>query len=110
MSDANPLGALRQSAVQDFRRRAMGVLVQEMVLDCEKVVEAHLLGVFDLCEHLLIGIVFAALVPRARNLNLVKDAELHARIPASLKRRVPAALSATCPAMRRCDRCCAAAP
>ena len=55
----------------------MGVFLQEVVLDLPREIVAQLVGQLDLGEAVLKKLVLAGLGPRARELVLVKDAELH---------------------------------
>ena len=57
----------------------MRIFLEEMVLDLPGVVDAELVGEFDLIERLLEQPVLVALVPRPRQLVLVENAELHGR-------------------------------
>jgi hypothetical protein len=73
----DPLGALTRRGEEDLRRRGVAVLLEEVVLDLPGEVVPQPIGQLDLREGLLEEVVLAALVPGARKLVLVEDAELH---------------------------------
>ena len=79
VAEPDSFGALRAGREEDFRRRGMRIFLEEMVLDLPGVVDAELVGEFDLIERLLEQPVLVALVPRPRQLVLVENAELHGR-------------------------------
>ena len=60
MGDADVLGALADGAVKDFGRRAVGVLLEKMMLDLPDVIDADAVGELDLGERLPIDVVFTA--------------------------------------------------
>ncbi len=68
-----------QAARKISGRRGVRIFLEEMVLDFPGVVDAELVGEFDLVERLLEQPVFVALVPRPRQLVLVENAEFHDR-------------------------------
>jgi hypothetical protein len=69
--------ALRGGSQEDLRRGGMGVFLQEVVLNFPGEVITELVGELDLGEAVLKKIELAGLGPWARELVLVKDAELH---------------------------------
>jgi hypothetical protein len=64
----------------------MGILLQEMVLDLPRVVDAYPVGEFDLFERLAINSVLGIRIPGPRYLVFIKDTELHLFIPCALRR------------------------
>ena len=77
VAEPDALRALARGAEKDFRRRAMGVLLEEVVLDAPRVVEAEPIGELDLRERVLEELVLATFLPRTGKLELVEDPELH---------------------------------
>ena len=73
------LRALRGGGEEDLGRGGVRVLLEEVVLDLPGVVDAEPVGQLDLVERVLEELLLAALDPRARELMLVEDAELHRR-------------------------------
>ena len=59
----------------------MRVLLQEMVLHLPGVIIAELVGQLDLVKRILIQLPFVIRPPRARQLQLVEDAEFHGLSP-----------------------------
>jgi hypothetical protein len=57
------------------------ILLEEVVLDLPRVVDAKPVGQLDLAERVLEELELAAFRPRARELVLVKDAEAHCSSP-----------------------------
>ena len=100
VAEADVLGPLRAGGEEHFRRRGMRILLQEVVLDLPGIVDAELVGEFDLVECVLEQLELVAVVPRPRQLMLVEDAETHGGSPRQLAFGV-AAIAARC-AMRRC--------
>ena len=78
VAEPDALRALARGAEKDFRRRAMGVLLEEVVLDAPRVVEAEPIGELDLRERVLEELVLATFRPRSGKLELVEDPEFHA--------------------------------
>jgi len=79
--ETNPLGALGGRGQEDLGRRGVGVLLEEVVLDFPRVVDAEPVGQLDLAEGVLEELELAAFRPRARKLMLVEDAEAHCPSP-----------------------------
>src|SRR4029077_7495873 len=81
LDDAVPepdvLGALRRGREEHLRGARVRVLLEEVVLDLPRVVDAERVGVRDLVERVLDQAVFGVVGPRPRELVLVEDAELH---------------------------------
>src|SRR5439155_11297223 len=77
MAEADACRALAGGAEKDFRRGAMRVLLEEVVLDAPRVVEAEPVGELDLRERVLEELVLATFLPRTGKLELVEDPELH---------------------------------
>ena len=59
----------------------MRVLLEEMVLDLPGVVVAEPVGQFHLGERVLVELPLVVHAPRARQLQLVENAEFHRRFP-----------------------------
>ncbi len=55
----------------------MGILLQEMVLDLPRVIDANAVGELYLFERFAIDSMLSISVPGSRNLVLIKDAEFH---------------------------------
>src|SRR6202158_3895871 len=72
-------GALRAGREEYFRGGGGRILLEKMVLDLPGIVDAELVGEFDLIERLLKQLVLVALVPRPRKLVFVENAEFHGR-------------------------------
>jgi hypothetical protein len=81
VAQADALRALARRAQEHLGRRAVGVLLEEVVLDAPRVVEAEAIGQLDLRERVLEQLVLASLLPGAGKLQLVEDADLHGRAP-----------------------------
>ena len=79
MAEADAPRPLGGGAEEDLRRRAVRVLLQEVVLDHPRVVVAEPIGQLDLRQRVLVELVLAPLTPGPRQLLLVEDAELHVR-------------------------------
>ena len=71
------LRALRRGGEEHLGRARVRVLLEEVVLDLPRVVDADAVGVLDLFERVLDQLVLGVVVPRPRQLVLVEDAELH---------------------------------
>src|SRR5262245_12532645 len=81
VSEADAACALAGGAQEYLGRRAVRVLLQEVVLDGPRVVEAQPIGELDLPQRVLQDLVLALLAPRPGDLHFVEDSELHARSP-----------------------------
>ncbi len=57
----------------------MRIFLEEMMLDLPCMVDAELVGEFDLVERVLEQFQLVAILPGARQLMLVEDAEFHGR-------------------------------
>ena len=79
--EPDPSRALAGGAQEDLRRRAVRVLLEEVVLDGPCVVEPQAIGQLDLAQRVLQHLILALLTPRPGNLHFVEDPELHARSP-----------------------------
>jgi hypothetical protein len=79
--EADATRALAGGTQEHFGGRAVRVLLQEVVLDGPRVIEAELIGQLDLGQRVLQHLVLALLTPRPGNLHLVENSELHARSP-----------------------------
>src|SRR4051794_8286374 len=73
------LRALAGRAEKHLRGWRVRVFLKEMMLDLPGIVVAEPVGQFDLIERVLIKPVFSPRLPRARYLQLVENAEFHAR-------------------------------
>ena len=72
------LGALAGGRQERGGRGRVGVFLEEVVLDLPGVVVTELVGELELGERILVKPVLVALLPGARQLQLIEDAELHA--------------------------------
>src|SRR5262249_26956268 len=88
VAQADALRALAAGGEEDLGRRRVRVLLEEVVLDLPGVVEPEAIGELDLVERLADETRLAVLVPGSRELVLVEDAELHARVASSADRSV----------------------
>jgi hypothetical protein len=79
VAEPDALRPLARSAEEQLGCRRMGVHLEEVVLDLPREVEAQTVGQLDLVEGLLQQFVLALGVPRARQLVLEEDPELHPR-------------------------------
>ena len=77
VAEADLLRALAGRGEEHLRRRAVRVLLEEVVLDLPRVVVAEPVGELDLVEALLEQLVLAVGRPWPRQLVLVEDPELH---------------------------------
>src|SRR5712671_5211184 len=79
VAETDVFGALRAGRKEYFRGGGVRILLEKMVLDFPGIVDAELVGEFDLIERLLKQPVLVALVPRPRKLVFVENAEFHGR-------------------------------
>src|ERR1700730_7650247 len=86
MAEADVFGALRARGEKYFGGGGVRILLEKVMLDFPGVVDAELIGEFDLIERFLKQPEFGAVVPRPRQLVLVENAEFHGR---SLSTRRP---------------------
>ena len=89
VAEADALGALARRGEEHLGRRAMGIFLEEMMLDRPDIVVAELVGELDLGQRILQQRIFAGLAPRARQLMLVEDAEFHPALPWNRARPTP---------------------
>ena len=80
--EADLLGALARRGEKDLGGRRVRILLEEVVLDLPGKVVAEPVGELDLVERVLVELELAFRRPRARQLQLVEYAELHA-LPSS---------------------------
>ena len=76
-AQADALRALRGGAQEHARGARVRVLLEEVVLDLPRRVQAHAVGELDLLEGLLDEPLLAVVAPRAGDLVLVEDPEAH---------------------------------
>jgi hypothetical protein len=74
-------GALARRGEKGFRRRRVRIFLQEMVLDHPGVVVAEPVGGLELGQRVLIEPELVAVLPWARQLQLIEDAEFHDASP-----------------------------
>ena len=72
VAETHLLGALRHRGQEDLRRARVAVLLEEVVLDLPAVLDAELVGELALLQRVLQQRVLGVLVPRTRELVLVK--------------------------------------
>ena len=78
VAEPDALGAHRRGCQEDLRRRAVAVLLEEVVLDLPDVVDADPVGEHDLLERVLQQLVVGALAgPGPRVLMFVEGPEAH---------------------------------
>ncbi len=77
VAEADPLGVRRRGGEEHLGRRRVRVLVEEVVLDLPRVVEAEPVGELDLLERLVEESMLVPGVPGLRQLELVENAKSH---------------------------------
>ena len=77
LPDADALRAGGGGGEEDFGRGAVGVLLEEMVLDGPCLVEPKLVGELDLRERVVVDLALGIGTPWAADGELVEDAEFH---------------------------------
>ncbi len=77
MAQADILGQPGGGGQKHFRRRGVGIFIQEMMLHLPGMIEAKPVGKNDLFQRFLEQTVLVALVPGAGQLQLVKHTETH---------------------------------
>ena len=83
VAEPDVFGALRGGGEKRFRRRRMRIFFEEMMLDHPGMVVAEPVGGLQLRQRVLVELQFVAGLPRARQLQLIEDAELHDVAPAA---------------------------
>src|SRR5476649_2049554 len=83
VTEADVPGALGGGGEKRFRRRRMRIFFQKMVFHHPGMVVAASVGGLQLRQRILVELEFAAGLPRAGQLQLVKDAEFHDVLPRS---------------------------
>src|SRR5262249_48849047 len=87
MADANPLGALGEGAVENFRGRAVGKFPQEVVLYRPEILEADLVSQFHLGHDLLVALVLDAVIVGFWHLDFIHEPKLHGSVLLSAAHR-----------------------
>src|SRR5260221_14405053 len=77
VAEPDVFGALAGGGEKRFRRRRMRIFLEKMMLHHPGVVVAATVGGLELRQRVLVKLEFAARFPRARQLQLIKDAEFH---------------------------------
>ncbi len=77
VTEPDAFGALAGGGEKGFRRRRMRIILQEMMFHHPGIVVAEPVGGFQLRQRVLVKLEFIAGLPRARQLQLIKDAEFH---------------------------------
>ena len=77
VAEPDLLGPLARRGEEGFGRRRMRIFLEEMVLDHPGVVVAATVGGLELRQRILVEPQLVALDPRARQLQLIEDAEFH---------------------------------
>ena len=80
VTEADTFRALRGGGEEDFRRRRVRVLLEEVMLDFPRVIDAEPVGELDLRQRVLKQALLAVRLPGARQLVFVEDPEAHARM------------------------------
>ena len=80
MAEPDVLGALARRTEEHLRRRRVGVLFQEVMLDHPGIVVAELIRELELIERLLQQVIFAGISPGTRELVFIEHAELHGAV------------------------------
>src|SRR5580700_6965358 len=81
MSHAHFFGLHRACGKENFRRGAMRILLEEMMLDGPDGIEAQFIGQRDLFEAVIENPFFGFAVPWARYRDLIEDSEFHRVTP-----------------------------
>ena len=81
VTEPDVFGALAGGGEKGFRRRRMRIFFQKMVFHHPGIVVAKPVGGFQLRQRVLIKLQLIAGLPRARQLQLIKDAEFHVVAP-----------------------------
>jgi hypothetical protein len=82
VAEPDVFGALGGCGKKRFRRRRMRIFFQKMMFHHPGMIVAAAVGGLQLRQRILVKFQFAAGLPRARQLQLIKDAEFHAVSPA----------------------------
>src|ERR1019366_5906049 len=82
VAEPDVFGALAGGGEEGFRRRRMRIFLQKMMFHYPGMVIAAAVGGLQLRQRILVELEFGAFLPRARQLQLIKDAELHDVSPA----------------------------
>jgi hypothetical protein len=77
VAEPDVFGALAGGSEKGFRRRRMRIFFQEMMFYHPGIIVAQPVGGLQLRQRILIKLELIARLPRARQLQLVKDAEFH---------------------------------
>lgn len=80
VTETNILGALASSTQEYFRRRAVGIFLEKMMLNYPGVVNAQSIRQFYLIVGVLEQLLFRTYFPGARQLQLIENAEFHGRL------------------------------
>ena len=83
VAEPDLFGALARGGEEGFRRRRMRIFLEEVMLDHPGVVVAAAVGGLELRQRVLVQPELVALLPRAWQLQLIEDAELHDVSPAT---------------------------
>src|SRR5260370_24043873 len=82
MAEPDVPGALAGGGEKRFRRRRMRIFFEKMMFHHPGMVVAEAVGGFQLRQDVMVELEFIAGFPRARQLQLIKDAEFHDVSPA----------------------------
>ena len=74
-------GALARGSEEGFRRRRVRIFLEEVMLDDPGVIVSEPVGGLQLCQRILVEPELVAVIPGARQLQLVEDAEFHGVTP-----------------------------
>ena len=77
VAQPDPAGLPGRGGKEDLGRRAVRVLLEEMVFDSPRVVDADAVGEHDLLERIAEQPVFVPGSPRTRQLKFVEDTKSH---------------------------------
>src|SRR5258708_2442818 len=83
VAEPDVFGALAGGGEEGFRRRRMRIFFQKMMFHHPGMVIAATVCGLQLRQRVLVELEFGALLPRARQLQLIKDAEFHDVSPAT---------------------------
>ena len=76
-ADPDLLGLRSKGGEKHIGSRAVGVLIEEVMLDGPGVVDTEIIGQLDLLDGLLDQLVLGSLAPRLRQLQLIKNTKSH---------------------------------
>jgi hypothetical protein len=80
VADLDALSQHRTGGQEQLGRRAVGIFLEEMVLDRPDMLEAQFVGELHLLEAVVVDGALGLARPRTRHRNLIEQAELHVSV------------------------------